>query len=167
MATFDYATPLWAETDAEAAVNIQTLGRLAATITDITMSLQTSSAAVLPKRTAEGSDITYGDLLFLQRYLFTHMGFMNAKRMAELQTYGLTADHVFVHTGWLRQTAEVMETMAYQLSAGRFAHRKIVIETPNPNGGPPDRREATAQDWVADLQFQAQMSVQMADDVDS
>ncbi|KJR10503.1 hypothetical protein [Gordonia sihwensis] len=157
MATFDYATPIWADGDAVAATNVQTLGRLAATITNITMSVQSSAAAVLPSRSADSHDYTYGDLLFLQYYVFTHMALMDQDRQAALTANQLTLDHVLVHTAWLRQIADVMETMAHHVMAGRFAYPKIQT-----NDG-----EATAQDWANDLQFQASMAAQMASDIEA
>ncbi|WP_347956230.1 hypothetical protein [Gordonia aichiensis] len=157
MATFDYATPIWADDDAVAATNVQTLGRLAATITDITMSLQSSAAAVLPARSADTHDYSYADLLFLQRYVFTHMALMDEERQSDLVRNKMPLDHVLVHTAWFRQIADVMATMAHHVAAGRFAYPKI-----QSNGV-----EATAQDWVHDLNFQASMAVQMASDIEA
>lgn len=158
MATFDYATPKWVDEQASVAINIQTLGRLASTITNITMSVQTAAAAVLPKRSPTGVDYTYADLLFLQQYVFTHMSLMDYEARTDLSSNGLGGEHVLIHTGWLRQISDVMETMAHQVAAGRFPYPLIHIE----NGQAPG-----AQDWIRDLQYQASMSVQMADDMDA
>lgn len=157
MATFDYATPIWADDTAHAVVNMQTLGRLASTITDITMSLQVSSAVVLPKQASDGVDYTYGDLLFLQRYVFSHMSLMDQRAREDLAAAGFGSEYVFVHTGWLRQIADVMLTMAHHVGAGRFATPRIQVQ---------GQESPTPQDWINNMVFQAEVSVKMADDVD-
>lgn len=155
MATFDYATPKWADGDAIAAANIQTLGRLAATLTDITMSLVSSSAAALPKRTAGGRDFSLGDLLFLSQYVFTHMSFMDADARADLAENEIGNEYVFVHAGWFRDVSEVMKTMAYQVTARHLAHPDVRANVP-----------FSAEDWIVELEFQADTALKMANTMD-
>ncbi|MFC0313567.1 hypothetical protein ACFQNE_03115 [Gordonia phosphorivorans] len=152
MTTFDYPTPEWAAGRATAVIDIETIGAVGSTLSNVIASLMAARMQSLPPRSADATEASLWELMFLQQYPFVHMVLMTQEQRAEVALEGVEPWYVVAHSQWLREAAEVFENTIYQVE---------VRGLPFPAGF------QTRDRWLNHLDYFAQSIVRMADYIDS
>lgn len=151
MTTFEYPTPDWVNEPAESAIEIESLGALSSTLTDVLASVMTAETGVLPRRSPDTVDYSLWELMFLERYAGTHMTLVNDDVRAQFAEAKISPWRVLVHTSWERTIADVFDTMAHNVRVGRMPY--------------PQAFQGTEM-WARHLEFFSQKAREMADFTD-